>query len=113
MAANAPWHNRPLNVPIDVVGFYGVASDAEQWFCDCAYELSNSGKGRHQKARYAKIYECSRITNNKYADIEHDKFFRRAIARQRRLPMVSVTTIITRRRLSFAIPATRKAISNF
>lgn len=80
MAANAPWHNRPLNVPIDVVGFYGNASDAEQWFCDCAYELSILEKDATKKARYAKIYECSRITNNKYADIDaYDKFFRRAI----------------------------------
>ena len=78
MAANAPWHNRPLNVPIDVVGFYGNASDAEQWFCDAAYEMWQLAKDATKKARYAKIYECSRITNNKYADIDaHDKFFRR------------------------------------
>lgn len=80
MAANAPWHNRPLNVPIDVVGFYGNASDAEQWFCDCAYEMMILEKDATKKARYAKIYECSRITCNKYADIDsNDKFFRKAL----------------------------------
>lgn len=68
-------HNRPIQVPV-TADYRGNASDAEQWFCEAAYELwMITGKDIYQKA-----YRSSEFSIMDYSMIDsNDKFFRRVI----------------------------------
>jgi hypothetical protein len=72
LATNECQHNRPLQVPVNNL-FRGNASDAEQWFCEAAYDLWKiTGDDDYKKA-----FLASRWTIMEYTGIDsNDKFFR-------------------------------------
>ncbi|HCM9229287.1 TPA: hypothetical protein N5L21_000885 [Enterobacter bugandensis] len=75
---NERWHNRPVNVPIDVYGdldFADNASDAELWFCLASKMLYDiTGERKHYLA-----WQCSLLTCYGYSDIDKfDMFFRKS-----------------------------------
>lgn len=68
-------HNRPLHVPVTKM-FQGNASDAEQWFCEVAYDLWKITGDEY----YGKCYRASLFTIMEYVDIDaKDKFFRQVL----------------------------------
>lgn len=74
MGRNEAWHNRPLNVPVNV-SQYGNAADAEEWFADAAYLLWKITGTR----RYWLAWKSAIATTDKYSDVDQfDKFFRRS-----------------------------------
>lgn len=75
LATNECQHNRPLQVPVNNL-FRGNASDAEQWFCEAAYDLWKiTGDDSYRKA-----YLASRWTIMEYTTIDaNDKFFRKVL----------------------------------
>lgn len=72
IATNECQHNRPLQVPVNNL-YRGNASDAEQWFCEAAYDLWKiTGEEMYKQA-----FEASRWTIMEYTAIDsNDKFFR-------------------------------------
>lgn len=74
MGRNEAWHNRPLNVPVNV-SQYGNAADAEEWFADAAYLLWRLTN----EERYWLAWKSAIATTDKYSDVDQfDKFFRRS-----------------------------------
>lgn len=73
LATNECQHNRPLQVPVNNL-FRGNASDAEQWFCEAAYDLWKiTGDDLYKKS-----FEASLWTIMEYTTIDaNDKFFRK------------------------------------
>lgn len=73
LATNECQHNRPLQVPVNNL-FRGNASDAEQWFCEAAYDLWKiTGDDLYEKA-----YKASLWTIMEYTTIDaNDKFIRK------------------------------------
>lgn len=68
-------HNRPIQVPV-ASKYKGNASDAEQWFCEVAYDLWKiTGNDKYRKAYLASLY-----TIMEYVFVDaNDKFFRQVV----------------------------------
>ena len=71
---NEMWHNRPVNVPIDI-SFADNASDAETWWCDACYLMYKiTGEEKYRLAWKSSLMVCI-----DYSDIDRfDKFFRKS-----------------------------------
>lgn len=74
MGRNEMWHNRPVNVPIEL-GFQDNASDAETWWCDVNYVMYQITGER----KYWLCWQSCLLVCDNYTDIDRfDKFFRKS-----------------------------------
>lgn len=74
MGRNEMWHNRPVNVPIEL-GFQDNASDAETWWCDANYVMYQITGER----KYWLCWQSSKLVCQNYSNIDaFDKFFRKS-----------------------------------
>lgn len=81
MGRNKPWHNRPMNVPVEGTLNFGNASDAEQWFLDAAYVMWKiADDSDPDKSKYEMVWKCAMVTVDEYARIDsNDYFFRKEV----------------------------------
>ena len=74
MERNTMWHNRPVNVPVEM-GFQDNASDAETWWCDANYLMYQITGER----KYWLCWQSSLLVCQDYSNIDmFDKFFRKS-----------------------------------